>query len=227
MKTGLQALVIFGISSSLAVAGNLTGKVNFKGTPPKQAALKMNADPGCVKANSGKTVLDESVSVNANKTLKNVFVYVKEGVKNAPPADMTPVSFDQQGCTYHPRIFAVRPNQPIKIINSDPLLHNVHALPKANSPFNMGMATKGQVIEKKFSKPEIGIKIKCDVHGWMLAYAHVVDHPYFAVTDAQGNFSIAGLPAGDYVVETVHEKLGKKTEKVTVTDAGKAVEFSY
>lgn len=208
-------------------AGNVTGKVNFGGTAPKAAPIRMAADPGCAKANTGKTPVDESTVVNSNKTLKNVFVYVKEGVKNAPPADATPVTFDQEACLYHPRVFGIRPNQPLKIINSDAVMHNVHALPKTNTGFNMGMATKGQVIEKKFAKPEIGVKIKCDVHGWMLAYGHIVDHPYFAITDDKGAFTINNLPAGDYTVEAVHEKLGTKTAKLTVTDAGGTTDFAF
>lgn len=227
MKIILSIVTLGFLSSQVFGAGNLTGKVNFKGAAPKQNAIKMNADPGCVKENAGKTVLDEATVVNANKTLKNVFVYVKEGVKNAPPADTTPITFDQKGCTYHPHVFGIRVGQTLKIVNSDPILHNVHALPKSNSSFNMGMATKGMSIEKKFTKPESNVKIKCDVHGWMAAYAHVVDNPYFAVSDDQGNFSIAGLPAGEYTVEAVHEKLGTKTAKVTVTDAGSTTNFDF
>lgn len=227
MKLLLSILSLSILSTQVIAAGNVTGKVNFKGAAPKANAIKMNADPGCAKENAGKTVVDETVVVNPNKTLKNVFVYVKEGVKNAPPADTTPVTFDQQGCMYHPHVFGIRVGQPLKIINSDPFLHNVHAMPKSNPTFNRGMAVKGGSFDAKFTKPEIGVKIKCDVHGWMNAWGNVVDSPYFAVTDGEGNFTIAGLPAGDYTVEAVHEKLGAKTAKVKVTDAGGTANFDY
>lgn len=227
MNKLIHTFIVSSFVVGSAYAGNVTGKANFGGTAPKAAPIRMAADPGCAKANAGKTPVDESTVVNSNKTLKNVFVYVKEGVKNAPPADATPVTFDQEACLYHPRVFGVRVNQPIKIINSDPVMHNVHALPKANTGFNMGMATKGQTIEKKFTKPETGVKIKCDVHGWMLAMAHVVDHPYFAVTDDKGAFTITGLPAGEYTLEAIHEKQGTKTAKVTVTDAGATTDFAF
>lgn len=214
-------------SANVLAAGTVTGKVAFKGTAPKEELVKMNADPVCVKENAGKKVTKGDVVVNANGTLANVFVYVKEGVKNAPAPATTPVTFDQHGCMYTPRVFGVRTNQPIKIVNSDPTLHNVHSLPKANTGFNMGMATKGQTIEKKFGKPEMAIRIKCDVHGWMTATAHVLEHPYFAVTDTTGSFSIADLPPGEYTVEAWHEKLGTTTQKLTVKDGAQTLDFTF
>lgn len=230
MKTLLVSAVSFGLlGASAAFGANVTGKVNFGGAAPKPTSIKMNADPVCAKESAGKTVLKEDVVVNANKTLANVFVYVKEGVKgNVPPAPQEAVTFDQKGCVYHPHVIGVRVGQPLKILNSDPTLHNVNALAKANAKFNAGMPTKGQVIEKKFTKPETMVKVKCDVHGWMSAYIGVVDHPYFAVTDNTGAFTLKDLPAGEYTVEAWHEKLGTKTAKVTVTDAGaQPVDFSF
>lgn len=212
---------------SASFAGNLTGKVNFGGAAPKAAPIRMNADPGCGKLHTAP-VLDPTVSVNANKTLANVFVYVKEGVKKEaiPAAPSAAVEFDQKGCMYKPHVVGLRVGQTLKIINSDALLHNVHAMPKANKGFNIGMAQKGQSSEKKFDKPETMIKFKCDVHGWMNAYIGVVEHPFFAVSDDKGAFEIKDLPAGEYTVEAWHEKLGTKTAKVTVTDKGTA-DFTF
>lgn len=204
-------------------AGTLTGKVNFKGTAPKPKALKMNADPVCAKSNPNAT--DDAILVNGNGTLKNVFVYVKDA--KGGTAATTPVEFDQRGCTYRPHVLGLMVNQPLKIINSDATLHNVHGLFKKNAQFNQGMNTKGQTIEKKFASPEMGVKVKCDVHGWMAAYVNVMDHPYFAVTDDKGEFNINGLPAGEYTVEAWHEKFGTKSEKVKVTEAGGKTEFTY
>ncbi len=221
MKT--LTLFVVALFATNTFAGNLTGKVSFKGTAPKAKTLKMNADPFCAKANP--TAVDQTIAVNGNGTLKNVFVYVKDAKGGTPVT--TPVEFDQKGCEYNPHVVGVMVNQPIKILNSDTTLHNVHALPKKNTQFNQGMNTKGQVIEKTFKTAELGIKVKCDVHGWMQAYFNVMEHPYFATTNDKGEFSIAGLPAGEYTVEAWHEKLGTKTEKVKVTDAGGTTEFSY
>ena len=78
-----------------------------------------------------------------------------------------------------------------------------------------------------FDKPEVLVKFKCDVHPWMFAYVGVVDHPYFAVTDKDGNYKITGLPAGDYTVEAVHLKAGSTTAKVKVgADDKKTQDFT-
>jgi uncharacterized protein (DUF2141 family) len=82
-------------------------------------------------------------------------------------------------------------------------------------------------IEKTFDDVEI-FKIKCDVHPWMSSWVGVFDNPFFAVTDADGSFELAGLPAGTYTVVAVHEKYGEKPTEVTVGDgeAGTA-DFAY
>jgi plastocyanin len=221
---------IFFVSSSFAATAGVTGKIVFKGKAPKVEAVKMSGDPVCLKENQGKTINREDMVVNSNGTLANVFVYVKEGVKkDAVPAVPTePVVFDQRGCNYTPHVFGIRVNQTLKILNSDPTLHNVHSMAKTNSAFNLGMAKQGQSIEKKFTKPEIGVRIKCDVHGWMTGWANVVDHPYFAVSDQTGKFSISGLPPGEYTIEAWHEKLGTQTQKITVKEGASATaDFTF
>lgn len=212
-----------------SLAGNVTGKVNFKGTAPKMPNIKMSADPKCVKIHGGKDIPSEHVVVNANNTLRNVFVYVKSGLgskKFDPPKQS--VVLDQKGCTYLPRVFGVMVNQPIEIRNSDATLHNVHALSKNSPQFNIAQPKQGMKTVKSFTKPEIMVKIKCDVHPWMASYVGVLDHPFFAVTDEKGNFEIKGLPAGTYELEAWHEKYGTHSMNVTVgaTDT-KSVDFTF
>jgi hypothetical protein len=125
---------------------------------------------------------------------------------------------DQQGCLYTPRVFGVMVNQKFKIKNSDPLMHNVHAMPKTNSEFNFAQPIKGQVNEKAFSKPEVLLRIKCDVHPWMNTFVGVVPHRFFAVTDQNGRFRLpSGLPAGKYTIEAAHPKAGRVAQEITVT----------
>ena len=94
------------------------------------------------------------------------------------------------------------------------MLHNVHGLPFANREFNFGIF-KGQAMQRTFAKPEI-FKVKCDVHGWMAAWIGVFDHPYFAMTDADGRFTIKGLPPGKYTLEVWHERLKGPPAEITV-----------
>ena len=202
-----------------AIGANLTGKAVFEGTPPAPQTIKMDADPVCAGQHAGG-MPSEEVVVNSNNTLKNVFVYVKEGLpkdqKFEAPKD--PVAFDQRGCHYSPHVFGVMAGQPIQIINSDGTLHNVHALPKNSKEFNLGMPIQGMKLNQKFDAPEVMVKFKCEVHSWMAAWAGVLDHPFFAVTGEDGTFSIKDLPAGQYTLEAWHEKYGTQTAAVKVPD---------
>lgn len=208
-------------------AASVTGKIVFEGAVPAAEKYKMSADAFCAKSHPGD-VAKEDVLVAADKGLANVFVYVKSGISGtyAPPA--TAAVIDQKGCTYVPHVFGVVAGQNIDILNSDPTLHNIHSLPEKNDAFNLGMPVQGMKYTKKFDKPEVMVRIKCDVHGWMSAYCGVVAHPFFAVTAPDGTYAIKNLPAGTYTIEAWHEKFGTQTQQVTVgaTDS-KAVPFTF
>ena len=225
-KSALFFLLAF-LSSSPAFAGTLSGKAVFSGTAPAAQTLDMNADPTCAGAHSGPVTSEEAI-VNANGTLKNVFVYVKEGLEGKScPAPASAVDLDQKGCRYTPHVFGVQVGQPVNIINSDPTLHNVHGMPKASKEFNIGMPIQNMKLARKFDAPEVMVKFKCDVHPWMSAYAGVMAHPFFAVTNEEGAFEIKDLPAGTYVVEAWHEKYGVQTQSLTVTDAAQTADFTF
>lgn len=200
--------------------GTITGAVTFAGTPPKPRPVRMDSDPLCVPEPG---VTSELLVVGPNSGLKNVFVYVKDGLgerRYAVPS--TPVALDQKGCRYIPHVFGVQVGQTVNVSNSDPLVHNVHAVPKNNREFNIGQPARTPPMPRVFDQPEIGVPFKCDVHGWMNAYANVVPHPFFAVTADDGSFEIKGLPAGTYTLELWHEQLGTQTQTVTVDAAAPA-----
>jgi plastocyanin len=207
--------------AGVAAGGDVTGKVAFSGTAPKAARIMMNADPVCVKQHK-TPVVGEEVVVNKNATLKNVLVYVKEGLGNRkfdPPAGK--LEFDQKGCQYTPHVLGIQVGQELEVVNSDPTLHNVHSLSKENAQFNVAQPKQGMKLTKKFDKPEV-FKVKCEVHTWMGAYIGVFNHPYFAVTGDDGSFKLKNLPAGDYTIEAWHEKYGTQTMKVKVAASGAA-----
>jgi len=221
MKTYLPCITVAAFLGSLHLAGaaDITGKVTLKGTPKAEIPIQMDAVCGKLQP---KPVTTRHYVVGADKGLANVFVYIKQGAQKAPGAGEAQI-LDQVGCMYEPYVMGVVTGQKFKIRNSDPLLHNVHATPKTNKEFNFAQVSKGQVNEKSFDAAEVLVRMKCDVHPWMFAYVGVVDHPYFAVTDKDGNFTIKNVPAGKYTVEAVHQKSGPgKTAEV---EAGKSVNF--
>ena len=205
-------------------SAGISGKVTVEGDVPEAEVIRMNADPVCVRETSGDQ-LTEFFLLGEEGALGNVFVYVKEGVsgKFDPPPTVT---MDQKGCRYTPHVFGVQVGQTLTIVNSDPTLHNVHALPVSNEEFNMGQPVQGMKLDRTFTAEEVMVPFKCDVHGWMNAYVGVLSHPFFAVSGEGGSFSIDNLPAGDYVVEAWHEKLGTQTQNVTVGD-GEKQEISF
>ena len=205
----------------------LTVKAPFVGQAPVAEKIKADADPKCKMVHPDGITPDQ-VLVYHNGTLKNVFVYVKDGLNGKiVPAPKDPVVFDQKGCQYSPKVFGIQVNQPLEIRNSDDTLHNVHALPVNSKSFNLGMPIKGMKLKKTFTKPEVMVKIKCEVHSWMTAFAGVLDHPFFGVTGDEGIAAIKDLPAGEYTIEAWHEKYGTQTQKVTVTDKDQEISFSF
>jgi hypothetical protein len=118
--------------------------------------------------------------------------------------------------------------QQLEIQNSDPLLHNIKAVPTKNRGFNISQPTEGMKTTRTFNTPEVMVPLQCNVHGWMNAYAGVMSHPYFAVSGRDGAFEIKGLPAGTYELEAWHEKLGTKTMQVTVGEnESKTADFAF
>lgn len=206
--------------------GVIAGTVTFDGAPPRAQPLRMDSDPKCV---AGPGAVSEQVVVGPGGGLRNVFVHVKDGLGSRSYAVPTaPVALDQKGCQYVPHVLGAQVGQTIKVANSDTALHNVHAVPKTNPEFNFSQPVNVPPVDRVFRKPELGIPIKCDVHGWMNAYANVVSHPFFAVTKEDGSFEIKGLPPGSYTVELWHETLGTQTQSVTVdgkTPASVSVAF--
>jgi plastocyanin len=209
-----------------ATAGAIRGKVLFKGTPPANPKLPVGGSPECSALHSGP-VFDEIVRVKDGR-LENAFVYVKTGLESLKfPWPTSPVTVANDKCIYRPRVSGAQANQPIKFTNEDPADHNVHGF-SAQGQFNFTLRGKGTTGEVKMRKREVALSVKCDIHPWMIGYVGVVEHPFFAVTGADGSFEFKGLPPGEYVIEAWHEKYGAKTLNARLDAKGAAeVEFSF
>ena len=202
---------------------SVTGSITLAGNPPPE--IPIHFGPACGKFSPPATT--RHYVIGAGGRLANVFVYV-EDAKPAPVPGPGPL-LDQVGCMYEPYVLGVGVNQPFGIRNSDPEMHNVHATPRspANKEFNFAQMAGAPVMLRSFANPEVLIRLKCDVHPWMFAYVGVVEHPWFAVSDADGIFQLPpGLPAGRYKLSAVHLKAGVQTKDI-VLEKGQPVVASF
>jgi plastocyanin len=208
--------------------GSVTGKVSLNGEAPAPQPIDMGQDANCATKN--KDPKTETVVVKDGK-VANAFIYIKEGTtadgkKIADYTFDTPtteVVLDQNGCHYVPHVIGMQPNQKLKVTNSDPTGHNIHALPKAgsgNEEWNESQPGGAGPITKTFKRSEILVPVKCNQHPWMKAYIGVVKHPFYAVSKEDGTFEIKGVPAGTYTVVAWHEKFGEKTAQVKIDAKG-------
>lgn len=201
------------------------GVVYFRGTlpVPKQITFPV----GCAEQHRGP-VYEKSVLVRDGR-LQNSFIWISRGMEKwSFPAPAEEVVLDQRGCVYQPRVVGAQVGQPVVFINSDPVFHNVRTVAQGNGTFNEGMQQKDSRMMKIFSTPEIMVNAKCDVHPWMASFIGVLPHPYFAVSDSRGEFSIENVPAGHYTLSAWHEIFGHRSQDVTIVPGGTPmVDFSF
>ena len=225
-KLLVQMIVLLSAVGIIYAGGSITGTITFEGKAPKMKPLKVDADPICV-ANNEIAPKKEWLILDENKGVKNMLVFVTEGlnIDYSPPEE--PVVIDQKGCIYSPHVVGIMAGQQLDILNNDGTLHNIHALPKVNKEFNKAQPRSKKKLSVKFEKPEAPFKVKCDVHPWMGAYIGVFDHPCFAVSGDDGTYIISDLKPGEYVIEAWHEKLGSQTANVTVSDSAAHQDFTF
>ncbi len=206
--------------------GTIKGKVRFEGTVPQPKALDLTSDPQCVLIHEDNPPQHENLVVNPDGTLKWALVWITDEMEEAytPPDDAFVI--DQKGCMYLPHVSAVMVGQTIAFRNSDDFLHNVRGVSEEGQAFNFAQPFKGMSNSQTFDAPEIGIELKCDVHHWMSAYVHVIEHPFFDVTGDDGSFTITDVTPGTYELEVWHESLGTESKVIDVEEGMEtAVEF--
>ena len=225
-KLLVQMIVLLSAVGIIYAEGSIIGTITFEGKAPKMKPLRLDADPICV-VNNEIAPKKEWLILDENKGVKNVLVFVTEGlnIDYSPPEE--PVVIDQKGCIYSPHVLGIMAGQQLDILNNDGTLHNIHALPKVNKEFNKAQPRSKKKLSVKFEKPEAPFKVKCDVHPWMGAYIGVFDHPCFAVSGDDGTYIISDLKPGEYVIEAWHEKLGSQTANVTVSDSAAHQDFTF
>jgi plastocyanin len=204
-----------------ATAGTVTGTIRYKGPRPAPKAIDMSEEPACVEAHHGKAY-DESLLVSKSGALANAFVYIKGGLEGktfAVPA--TPVTIDQSGCWFRPRVMGIQVGQTLKVVNSDPVTHNIHPMAEVNREWNHSQGAGDPPIDRRFIKPEVMIRVKCNIHSWMHAFIGVLPYPYFAVSADNGTYTIGNLPPGTYTLGIWQEKLGTQEQQITVSPQGK------
>lgn len=201
--------------------GTIKGRVVFEGTPPARPKLDRTSDDFC----AAREALAEDLVVSKTGGIRDTLVRLPVGAATGKPP-RKPVVLDQRGCTYTPHVVGLVAGQELVVKNSDRTLHNVHTYAGGETLFNLGQPAGGKEIRQD---PEVAagnvIRIACDVHAWMEAFAVVTDHPYFQVTGAEGNFTLK-VPAGTYQLEAWHPKLGVMNAAVTVK-AGKTTTATF
>jgi plastocyanin len=216
--------------AAAAAGGTIKGRVKLAGPAPANPMIRMGADPLCARLvrQSGKRPTQELVVVDAMGGLANVFVDLQGTFPavTAPPKD--PVVITQRGCVYTPRVVGVRVGQTLRIVNADTLLHNLHGISTKDNGFNTTQPGSGMVNNFPMKTAETLLHLTCDVHSWMSAYVGVESHPYFAVSGADGTFTLANVPPGRRTIRAWHERYGWITRTVDVKPGGTAtVELGY
>lgn len=205
---------------------SIVGRIRFEGQPPKPIPINMSADPACLKQHPGAA--SERVVAGSDGGLGNVIVFIQSGLGERTfdvPGEA--VVMDQKGCMYSPHVIALRTNQKLRVVNNDPVSHNIHPMPANNREWNKAQPP-GTTVEESFAREEIAIPIKCNVHPWMRGYVAVFKHPFFAVTPADGSFTLHDVPPGEYVIAAWHEKLGTQTQKITIAAGeSKTLDFVF
>lgn len=212
----VRAEVVIDLESPVSGGGTISGEVKYAGNPPAPKKLEITKDTGVC----GEEKTSQDLIVGGNKGIKNAVVYIA-GIAKGKPMDNKEAVLDQKGCEYHPHVQIVTAGAPIRILNSDGILHAIHTHSKVNAHIKRAQPKFQKEMVTKIEKAEI-VPVKCDVYGWMSAVLVVADHPYYAITDENGAFRLTDVPTGTYHLKIWHETLGELTKQVTVTAGGDA-----
>lgn len=208
-------LVWAAIAPGWASGGAIKGTVKFTGAPIKQEMLPVTTDHFVC----GKEKASEALLLSADKGIR----YAVVSLRNPPagvkwPGPVRPVQMDYKDCVYVPHVVLVPVGGTVEFLNSDRVLHNLHSQSSENRAFNRTQPT-GRTIPIVFAKAET-VRVGCDLHPWMRAWVVVIEHPFYVITDEQGEFTLDNVPPGKYTLQVWQETVGSTTKDVTVSDRG-------
>ncbi|MFQ5894447.1 MAG: carboxypeptidase regulatory-like domain-containing protein [Nitrospinota bacterium] len=195
--------------------GTIAGRVTWSGPFPKVPPFPVVKNPEvCDVGKTGKKPSPRLLVDPQSRGVKNAVVYlanIRRGRKLVRPG--APLVLDQKDCEYNPHVLIAPRRARLAMTTSDVVLHNIHMFGRAS--YNLPFPRKGIIIKKRLRRAGL-IWMRCDAgHAWMSAYIWVVEHPYYALTDAEGRFTLKGVPPGKYVLKAWHEgwKVTKTIEK--------------
>lgn len=206
------APLIFNFLTSAYAQGTVSGRVIFEGTPPAPEVVEVKSDvPTC-----GNTKKVQKIVLGEGQGVANTVVRILGAIGVSEPKQGT---LDQVNCEFIPHVQVLPMGSSLTLTSSDPVLHNSHGFYEDGSTaFNIAVPIPGTEVSQKLEKPGV-IKLRCDAgHTWMSAYIVVISEAHYALSDADGNFSIGGVPPGEYEIEIWHEWLGTQKKKVTVKE---------
>jgi len=228
-RTLLLSIITTAVACSVPglYAGDISGTVTLKGTPPAEKPIDKNADKHCGPSAGATT---HHYIVGSKGELANVVIALKGMDGKSTGASAPAAVVDQKNCEYSPVILAVQTGQKIEVKNSGPTLHNIHAIPAVpgNTEKNQAQAPNAAPLNFIFPKAENFLKFQCDVHPWMFAWVTVVDNPYFAMTGKDGKFTIKNVKPGKYKIVALHRKASPTgmEKEIEVKDSGATADFT-
>ena len=200
-----------------AEAGDVVGVVKLAGDVPPVTWLRPAVDHTVCGSEPRRS---EALVVSSSGGVRNAVVFLgderMEGWRSS-----TVFRLDQRRCTFVPRVLIVPPGSTVEVLNSDRILHNFHTLSRLNPPRNLAQPKFARPLRVTFEQPEV-VQVKCDLHGegFMRAWIVVASHPYYALTDEEGQFRLPDVPRGPHILEVWHEALGTRRLPVTAAESG-------
>ncbi len=197
--------------AAVADGGTIEGTIFYRGEVPMKKIIPTKDVATC-----GGPRQDPLVRVNADQAVESAVVYLVDVASGkAWPEQAKPPELDNLKCRFVPDVQVVRAG-PLNVVNSDPVLHNTHGYYGKRTAFNMALPNEGQTIPTELKRAGT-VRVDCDAHGWMEGWIYVVDNPYYAITGADGKFSITDVPPGTYKLVAVQPYTGPVEMPVTVT----------